>query len=69
MIKYIADLAQRTVTVFVMTLAGLATAAEPFDVVTFHWGPALTISGSAATLALITGLAARLSRDTNSAGF
>lgn len=69
MIKYIADLAQRVITVFVVTLAGLAVAAEPFDVVTFHWGPALTISGSAATLALITGLAARLSRDKDSAGF
>lgn len=67
--RYLADLAQRVITVFVMTLAGLAVAAEPFDVVTFHWGPALTLSASSATLALLTGLAARLSRDKGSAGF
>lgn len=67
--RYVADLAQRTLTVFIVTLAGLASAAEPFDVTTFRWDLALTVSSSAATLALLVGLAARLSRDKNSAGF
>lgn len=67
--KYVQDLAQRVVTVFVVTLTGMATAAESFDVITFRWDVALTTSASAATLALLTGLAARLSRDKSSAGF
>lgn len=67
--NYLLDLLQRTVTVFVVTLAGIAVAAEPFNVLTFQWDAALTTSASAATLALLTGLAARLSRDKNTAGF
>lgn len=67
--KYLADLAQRTGTVFVVTLAGLAVAAEPFDMLTFNWPSALGTSGSAAVLALLVGLAARLSGDKDSAGF
>lgn len=66
---YLIDLAQRVVTAFVLTLAGLATSAEPFDIMTFRWGTALAVSGSVAVLALLTGLAARLSRDKDSAGF
>lgn len=66
---YLLDLLQRVVTAFVLTLAGLAAAAEPFNVLTFAWGPALTVSASVAALALLTGLAARLSRDKDSAGF
>lgn len=70
MIKtYVLDLVQRVVTAFVLTLAGLAAAAEPFDVLTFQWDVALATSTSVAVLALLTGLAARLSRDKNSAGF
>jgi len=67
--RYLADLAQRTGTTFVVTLAGLAVAAEPFDLLTFAWGPALTTSGSAAVLAALLGLSAKLSRDKDSAGF
>lgn len=66
---YLLDLAQRVVTTFVVSLAGLATAAEPFNLMTFAWIPALQVSGSLAVLALLIGLAARLSRDKDSAGF
>lgn len=70
MIKtYVLDLVQRVVTAFVLTLAGLAAAAEPFDVLTFQWDVALTTSTSVAVLTLLTGLAARFSGDKNSAGF
>jgi hypothetical protein len=63
------DLGQRVVTAFVMALAGMMTAAGPFDMMTFRWIPALQVSGSVAVLALVTGLAARLSRNKDSAGF
>ena len=66
---YLLDLAQRVLAAFLLTLAGLATAAEPFDMLAFQWGTALATAGSAAVLTLIVGLAARFSRDKNSAGF
>lgn len=66
--QYLKDLAERVVGVFVTTLVGLALAAQPFDVLTFAWGPALTVSGSAAVLALLVGLAARFKGDPDSAG-
>lgn len=65
---YARDLAQRVVTVFVLTLGGLAAADEPFDVMTFGWGDALTTSGSTAVLALLLGLGARLTGTKDSAG-
>lgn len=67
--RYLADLAQRVGTVFVLSLAGSVTLDNPFNVTTFQWDVALTQAGSLATLALLTGLAARMSRDKNSAGF
>lgn len=65
---YLRDLAQRVLTVFATTLAGLAAAAEPFDVLTFGWVRALTVAGSAAVLALLLGLAAKFTGTPDSAG-
>lgn len=68
MSAYLKDLAERVFGVFVITLAALAAAATPFDVLTFGWVRALTVSGSAAVLALLLGLAARFRGDPESAG-
>lgn len=68
MTQYLKDLAERVLGVFLGTLSGVALAAEPFNLLTFDWGTALGTSGSAATLALIVGLAARFRGDPNSAG-
>ncbi len=65
---YLKDLAERVLGVFATTLAGTAVAAEPFNVITFEWGAALTTSGSAAVLALLIGVASRAKGDPNSAG-
>lgn len=68
MSAYLKDLAERVFGVFAITLAALAAAATPFDVLTFGWVRALTVSGSAAVLALLLGLAARFRGDPESAG-
>ncbi|MEU7010354.1 holin [Streptomyces sp. NPDC046332] len=68
MSQYLKDLAERVLGVFLTTLAGLALAAEPFNLLTFDWGTALGASGSAAVLALVVGLAARFKGDPDSAG-
>lgn len=60
---YPKQLALKTLGVFLTTLAALAVAAEPFDVLTFNWGTSLTVSGSAAVLALLEGLAGRFTGD------
>lgn len=66
---YLADLAYTVGGAFALTLAGLATAAEPFDLLTFDWSTNLTVSGSAATLALLHGIAARFQGDPDRARF
>ncbi|MGW0034664.1 hypothetical protein ACWDXD_33225 [Streptomyces sp. NPDC003314] len=69
MSKYLTDLAYTVGGAFVLTLAALAAAAEPFDVLTFKWGTALTVAGSAATLTLLHGVAARFQGDPDRARF
>jgi hypothetical protein len=66
---YLYDLAYTVFGAFVLTLAALAAAAEPFDVLTFDWGTALTVAGSAATLTLLHGVAARFQGDPTRARF
>ena len=56
-------LALKTFGVFIATLTAMAAAAAPFDVLTFHWTTALTVSGSAAVLALLEGLAGKFTGD------
>lgn len=60
---YIQNLAALVFGTFVGSLAALALAAQPFNVLTFDWGVAMTVSGSAAVLALLKGLAARFVGD------
>lgn len=60
---YLKRLAIKVIGVFTFTLAALATAAAPFNVLTFDWGVALTVAGSAAVLALLEGLAGALTGD------
>lgn len=47
---------------FLAPLAGFVTA-DGFNVLTFDWGAALTVSGLAAVAALVKGLAARFVGD------
>lgn len=60
---YLIRLATMTAGVFVATLAGLVSASEVFNLLTFDWPTALTTSGSAALAALIKGVAARFVGD------
>lgn len=69
MTTYAKDLAQRVLIVFLTSLGGMMAAAQPFDVLTFGWLRALTVSGSAAVLALVLGLLAKLTGTSDSAGF
>ena len=57
----------KTAGVGVATLSAMALAAQPFNVLTFNWGSALTVSGSAAALALLEGLAGKLTGDKDQA--
>lgn len=66
--KYLADLAYMVLGTFLAALAGMASAGV-FDVLTFDWGKALAVSGSAAVLVLIQGLAARFQGDPDRARF
>lgn len=68
MSTFIKDLAERVASAFAGSLAALALAAQPFDVLTFDWSTALTVSGSAAVLTLLKGLAARFTGPTDGAG-
>lgn len=68
MTTYLKDLIQRVVTVFLTTLGGMMAAATPFDVLTFGWVRALTVASSAAVLALVLGLVAKLTGSPESAG-
>lgn len=69
MSKYFKDLLQRVGISFASTLAGLALAAQPFNVLTFDWASSLVASASAAILVLLAGVAAKTSGDPDSAGF
>lgn len=63
MTLFLKRLAVKVVGVFVATLAAMAAAAQPFNVLEFDWITALTVSGSVAVLALLEGLAARFTGD------
>ena len=65
---FLKRLAIKVLGVFVLTLAALAAAARPFDILTFDWVVALTVSGSAAVLALLEGLAGRFMGDPDRPG-
>lgn len=58
-------LAVKVAGVFLAALLAMVAAAQPFNVLTFHWGAALTVAGSAAVLALLEGLAGKFTGDTS----
>lgn len=64
---YARQLAFKVVGTGVASLAALAVAAQPFNVLEFDWGTSLTVSGSAAVLALLEGLAGRFTGDRDQA--
>ena len=65
---YAKRLASKVLGVFLGALLAMAAAAQPFDVLTFHWTTALTVAGSAAVLALLEGLAGRFTGDKDQPG-
>lgn len=69
MSKYLTSLVYTVVGVFVGSLASLAASDKLFNVLTFDWGHALTVSGSLAVLALLHGVAARFQGDPDQARF
>lgn len=69
MTKYLSDLLYTVVGAFVASLVTLTAADKAFNVLTFEWGRALTISGSLAFLALLHGVAARFQGDPDRARF
>lgn len=64
MALYLRRLAFKVIGVFLAALLAMAAAAQPFSVLSFDWGTALTVAGSAAVLALLEGLAGRFTGDT-----
>lgn len=64
---YARQLAFKVVGVFLGALLAVVAAAQPFNALTFDWSTALTISGSAAVLALLEGLAGRFTGDRDQA--
>lgn len=65
MTVFLKRLAVKVSGVFVAALLAMMAAAQPFDVLTFHWTAALTVGASAAVLALVEGLAGRFTGDTD----
>lgn len=63
MSTYLKRLAAKVVGVFLAVLLAMVAAAQPFNVLTFDWKTALVVSGSAAVIALLEGLAARFTGD------
>lgn len=68
MSEYVKDLFERVISTFLATLSGLALAAQPFDILSFDWPTALTVSASAALLSLLKGVVARGTGPTDGAG-
>lgn len=60
---FLRRLAFKVTGVFLATLFALAAASQPFNVLTFGWSMALTVSASAAFLALLEGLVGRFTGD------
>lgn len=67
MSTYVRQLTTKVFGVFLAALLAVVAAAQPFNALTFDWGTALTISGSAAVLALLEGLAGRFTGDRDQA--
>ena len=61
--EYAKRLASKVFGVFLGALLAVMAAATPFNLLTFDWGVALGIAGSAAVLALVEGLAGRFRGD------
>ena len=64
---FLRQLALKVSGVFVTILFAAATTAKGFDVMTFNWTSALTLAGSGAFLALLEGLAGKLTGDRDQA--
>lgn len=60
---YLKRLVIKVLGVGLAALLGVVAAAQPFNALTFNWGAALTIAGSAAVVALLDGLAGAFSGD------
>lgn len=65
--QYLRQLSLKVGGVFIGALLAVVAAAQPFNALTFDWRTALTIAGSAAVLALLEGLAGRLTGDKDQA--
>ena len=63
MALFLKRLAYKVIGVFLGALLAVMAAATPFNLLTFGWGTALAIAGSAAVLALVEGLAGRFTGD------
>lgn len=63
MSPYIRALTFKVVGSFIAALLAVVAASQPFNVLTFDWTVALTVSASAAVLALLEGLAGRFTGD------
>ena len=68
MTQYVKDLFERVLMTFAQTLAGLALADQPFNLLSFDWNTALAVSASASLLALLKGVLARSTGPTDGAG-
>jgi len=66
--RFLIDLGERVVATFAASLLAIALAAQPFNVLEFDWGSALTVSVSAAFLTLLKGLVAQHTGPTDGAG-
>lgn len=64
---FLRQLAFKVSGVFVLVLLAATAADVPFNIMTFDWKAALTMSGSGAFLALLEGLAGKLTGDRDQA--
>lgn len=60
---YLRGLALKVVGSFTATLLSMTAVSTPFNLLTFDWTTALAVSGSAAFLALLDGVAGRFTGD------
>lgn len=67
MSQYLRQLSLKVAGVGIASLTALALAARPFNVLEFDWTANLTVAGSAAVLALLEGLAGKLTGDKDQA--
>lgn len=65
--QFARQLVLKTVGAFLAALVAMVAAAQPFNVLTFHWTTALTVAGSAAFVVFLEGLAGRFTGDRDQA--